>query len=98
MKRGRRRWIFVKELTEDSRKLAFKRPVPGKEFVEHRAQGKNVRTVVDLFSYRLLRRHVCRSANHHAGLRQSRIAEFRNAKIQDLDGALRGQHQVRGLQ
>ncbi len=78
--------------------LRAERPLSGKQFVEDRAQRKNVGTLVHFSSHGLLRRHVRRRAHHHAGLGHARVAQFGDAEIQNFDRALAGQHHVRGLQ
>ncbi len=53
--------------------------------VEHHAQRKQVGTAVDLLAGQLLRRHVARRAEHHAGLGLRRVGNPRDAEVGHLD-------------
>src|SRR5207253_1586922 len=91
--------IFVDHLVEHrGYALAAKRSLAGDELIENGAQREDIRPMVYWSSRCLLRRHVTWSAHHHAGLGHARITQFRDAKVEDFNVSLVGQHQVGRLQ
>src|SRR5262245_59411085 len=47
----------------------MKRAATGKHFIENRAKGKDVRTLIQWTALQLFRRHVTNRAHHHTGIR-----------------------------
>src|SRR5437773_12381190 len=54
--------------------------------------------MINLLALNLFGRHVSRSSNDHARLRERGVANSCNAEIQHLNRALIGKHEVGGLQ
>src|SRR4029453_10872752 len=88
-------------------RVAAKGSSPARHFVQHRAEGKDVRALIARCAFELLRRHVWQRAKK-ASWRRERIswrslyrtgrccrAQFGQSKVEQLDAALR-QHDVAG--
>src|SRR5690242_15944193 len=95
---GWRRGIFVNQLVENRRYIALERLLAREELVEHRSQTENIGALVELVPLRLLRRHVRRSADHHACLCEGGVTELGDTEVKNLDHAVSRKHEVRWLE
>jgi len=88
--------------------LFLERGKPGDHFVEHRSEGKLVRTKIDFAAGHLLRRHVADGAHHRSMLGDSggrirtpgvvELKKFRQTEIQHLGRTVARNHQVLRLE
>ncbi|HEY6213713.1 MAG TPA: hypothetical protein VIW45_15580 [Vicinamibacterales bacterium] len=80
--------------------VAWERALECEELVDDRADGENVRAMVDRTPRHLLGRHVVQRAHQRAGLRHAGrrcVSDARDAEVQDLQRSARVEHQVRRL-
>ena len=100
-----RRGILLRDLQRQRGGAgAVERGPAGDQFVEHDADGEEIRAPVELAAERLLRAHITRRAQHLADLRAQHLAfragafaigQARDAEIEDLDrAAVLAQHDV----
>ena len=74
--------------------VALERLLVGEQLVQHGADGKDIAAVIHRLAGDLLRRHVVERANQHALLRAVGAAQLRDAEVEHLEHARRGDHQI----
>ncbi len=83
------------------RGVAGKGLLPGQQLVHDEADREDVAAMIGGPSHRLLGRHVVRRTQHRAGPRQAARRgisdDARETEVEDLENAVRRQHQVRRL-
>ena len=68
-----------------------------KQLVQQHAKGPNVRAFVGMLAVVLLRGHVCKGADEHAGLSLGSLDDAGDPEIHHFDDAVLGDHDVGGL-
>ena len=95
---GRRRRHLVDDLVHRRiQVVARERRLPGQHFVEHGAEGEDVRAAVRLVAGDLFGRHVLGRSEYGAGHGQRAAGQLGDAEIGDLHAAVGQHHDVRGL-
>jgi hypothetical protein len=95
-----RRRGLVDDLVENLRRpLAAEGTLPHQQLVEDHANREHVAASVEGLAAHLLRAHVVDGPDHHAGLREPRVAaeELGDPEVHDLGGAVIEQPDVAGL-
>src|SRR5690349_6360083 len=92
-------WFFVDDLVDDRGDVLPRKGLFAREhFIDEYAKRKNVAAAVDDFALDLLGRHVAGRPHHVRGLIDgAKLQNFRGAEVSDLDGVVRREHQVGGL-
>ena len=101
LRRQRRRRIGQMRHQYRDRRFALERWPPGQQFVEHHAEAVQVGAAVHLERIDLLRAHVGRRTDQHAGLgqpRRRRVLLARDAEVGQHRRQLVAEHDVRGLE
>ena len=92
----RRNGLFVDDFVDDRGDVLPREGFfPGDHFIEHDAERENIGAAVNGFSFDLLRRHVAgRAHNMRCLLDGAELENFGGAEVGDLDGIVRGEHEV----
>src|SRR5229473_491640 len=95
----RRNGLFVHNFVNDGGDVLSREGLfAGDHLVEHDAERKDVAASVDRAALHLFRGHVAGRAHDVRGLLHgAELQDFRGAEVGDLDGVVRGEHQVGGL-